>query len=335
MPSGLMHKTPEFIFATCRAGSEATLKREVASRHGSWLTPAFMRPQLITWKSRTPLRDDFVLDAAFATVTGFSAGMARSAAEVTEKALVRPSTIHVFPRVVEEDGIPAAEWQRMDEVHASILTQITLDPASPWVLDVILGAETEPWFLGLHRRVAGSHPHPGALPRLSLPAKAPSRAWLKMEQALAWLGLDTPGKLEKCTALELGSAPGGASWALLNRGMNVIGVDTATMAPDVVDHPHFQHLRLPAGDLPRAALPTEIDLLTSDMNLHPGLVLRYVECLTALTQPRWLILTLKMNDAEVESQIPALLQQLRRFAPGEVFARQLHANRREITVISH
>lgn len=71
------------------------------------------------------------------------------------------------------------------------------------------------------------------------------------------------------------------------------------------------------------------------MNLHPGLVLRYLERLTALTQPRWLILTLKMNDAEVESQIPTLLQQLRRFAPGEVFARQLHANRREITVISH
>lgn len=335
MPSGRMLKTPDFIFATCRAGSEALLKREVASRHGSWLTPAFMRPQLITWKSRTPLRHDFVLDAAFATITGFSAGMARTAAEVAEKAPVQPCSVHVFPRVVEEDGVPACEWQRMDEAHAAIMTQLKLDPASPWVLDVILGADAEPWFLGLHRRDSGSHPHPGGLPRLNLDAEAPSRAWLKMEQSLAWLGLDAPGKLEKKTALELGSAPGGASWALLNRGMKVIGVDTAAMDTRVLEHPHFQHLRLPAGDLPRSALPTEIDLLASDMNLHPGLVLRYLERLTALTQPRWLILTLKMNDAEVESQIPTLLQQLRRFAPGEVFARQLHANRREITVISH
>lgn len=330
-----MLKMPDFIFATCRAGSEATLKREVASRHGNWLTPAFMRPQLITWKSRTPLRDDFVLDAAFATITGFSAGMARTAAEVVEKAPLRPCAVHVFPRLVAEDGVPTAEWQRMDEVQSAIQSQLTLDPASPWVLDVILGTETEPWFLGLHRRGGSSHPHPGALPRLILPAEAPSRAWSKMEQALAWLGLDAPGKLEKATALELGSAPGGASWSLLNRGMEVIGVDTAAMDPRVLEHRHFTHLRLAAGDLQRSDLPSEIDLLASDMNLHPGLVLRYVERLTALTQPRWMILTLKMNDAEVESQLPALLKQLHRFAPGEVFARQLHANRREVTVVCH
>lgn len=329
-----MLKPPEFIFATCRAGMEAALKREVAARHGGWLTPAFMRPQLITWKARTPAREDFVLDAAFAAVTGFSAGMARGALEVVEKTPVPVSAVHVFPRIVEEDGVPAETWARVDEARTAILADLSLAPASPWVLDVILGAEGEPWFLGLHRRGQGSHPHPGALPRITLPPEAPSRAWLKMEQALAWLGLDAPGRLTGSTALELGSAPGGASWALLQRGMKVIGVDTAAMDPLVLAHPGFQHLRTTAGDLPRSALPAQIDLLASDMNLHPGLVLRYIERLAAMTQPRWLILTLKINDADVEAQIPALLQQLRRFVPGEVFARQLHANRREITVVS-
>ncbi|MCA1962690.1 MAG: hypothetical protein LDL31_01950 [Prosthecobacter sp.] len=325
---------PEFVFATCRAGSEAALKREVAARHGGWLTPAFMRPQLMTWKARSPLREDFVLDAAFAAVTGFSIGMARSAQEVVEKMPAQVSAVHVFPRVVEEDGVPPEEWARMDEVHAQISAALPREPTSPWVLDVILGTEAEPWFLGLHRRGPGSHPHPGALPRITLPAEAPSRAWLKMEQALAWLGLDAPGRLAGCNALELGSAPGGASWALLQRGMKVIGVDTGAMDPRVLAHPNFKHLRTTAGDLPRAALPAQIDLLISDMNLRPGLVLRYVERLAAFIQPRWLILTLKINDADVEAYLPTFLQQLRRFAPGEVFARQLHANRREVTVVS-
>lgn len=325
---------PEFVFATCRAGSEASLKREVASRHGALLTPAFMRPQLITWKLRREIRDDFVPETAFAAVSGFSIGMARSAADVVNLVMDDMADVHVYPRIVPEDGVPEDAWDRVDSVRAEITTALPLVRNSAFILDVILGDVGEPWFVGCHRRSASAHPCPGALPRLRLPEDAPSRAWLKMEQALAWLQLDGPGVLAGRTAIELGSAPGGASWSLLQRGMRVIGVDTGIMDPRVASHPSFRHLALPAGDVSFRDLPREVDLLASDMNLHPGLVVRYAERFVQQMNPRWMILTLKMNDSQVESMIPALLQQIRRFAPGEVSARQLHANRREITVVA-
>src|SRR5262245_24858183 len=116
-------KPPEFVFATCRSGSEASLKREVAARHGGWLTPAFMRPQLITWKAKTEMRPDFELGAAFSAVSGFSAGMAKTAAEVAARVAeqgLEVSQIHVFPRVIGEDGVPEEVWQRVDSAQAEI-----------------------------------------------------------------------------------------------------------------------------------------------------------------------------------------------------------------------
>jgi 23S rRNA (cytidine2498-2'-O)-methyltransferase len=330
-------KIPEFVFATCRAGSEPSLKREVAARHGGWLTPAFMRPQLITWKARTAPRDDFELEASFSAVSGWSVGMARSVEDVAALALalgIGLAAVHVFPRCYAEDGVADDVWHQIDRIQADLMPHIQLAPRGQHILDVIVGAETEPWFIGIHRHSPAAHPSPGALCRLSLPDEAPSRAWLKMEQSLAWLGLAAPGALNGKCALELGSAPGGASWALLQRGMKVIGVDTGAMEPRVLAHPNYTHLAIPAGEVSPRDLPAQIDLLASDMNLHPGLTLKYAERLTHLLYPRWLALTLKINDAQVEAQLPALLQQARRFAPGELHARQLPFNRREVTVIS-
>ncbi|MBE7495767.1 MAG: hypothetical protein HS117_12535 [Verrucomicrobiaceae bacterium] len=75
-----------FVFATCRAGSEPSLKADVARWHEGRLTPAFMRPQLITWKVRgQPPDSGFVLDSPFARVSGLSLGLCASAAELIDK----------------------------------------------------------------------------------------------------------------------------------------------------------------------------------------------------------------------------------------------------------
>ncbi len=66
-----------------------------------------------------------------------------------------------------------------------------------------------------------------------------------MEQALIWAGWDGPGALKGKTVLELGGAPGGASYSLLQRGANVFGVDTGEIAPAVLDFPgpgQFTHI---------------------------------------------------------------------------------------------
>jgi 23S rRNA (cytidine2498-2'-O)-methyltransferase len=316
---------PDFVFATCRAGSEAALKREVAVRHGEMLTPAFMRPQLITWKARAPLDERFELGAVFAAVSGRSLGTARTVEEVA--ALSPPvAAVQVLPRVMPEDGLSVEGWASLDAIRDRLTPLVT--KAEEKVLDVIVGEGGEPWFVGWHR---GDQE---VLFRGTLPPEAPSRAWLKMEQALAWAGLAGPKSLVGRRVIELGCAPGGGSYSLLQHGAEVIGVDTGAMSQLVLDSPLFTQVKMAAGDFQKTILPHDIDILTSDMNLEPNLVLDYVEFITGQLEPRLLILTLKLNDAKVEARLPALLQRVQRFAPKPVRAKQLPANRRDLCVIA-
>ena len=99
----------EFVFATCRAGSEKALKKEVSLQPGKLLTPAFMRPQLITWKVQAELPANFAFNALHAVVSGWSLGMARTAADVVQilqKADLQVCAVHVYPRLISEDGLP-------------------------------------------------------------------------------------------------------------------------------------------------------------------------------------------------------------------------------------
>jgi 23S rRNA (cytidine2498-2'-O)-methyltransferase len=327
----------DFVFATCRAGSEKALKKEVSLQPGKLLTPAFMRPQLITWKVQAELPSNFVFDALLGVVCGWSLGMAENTDEVMQilkKADLKVCAVHVFPRLIPENGLNPEEWAPVDALMDSLKQICPISSESGYVLDVILGGVGEPWFIGCHERSPASHPSAGALPRLTIPIEAPSRAWLKMEQSLAWLGLDSPGLLAGKSALELGSAPGGASWSLLQRGMKVIGVDTGEVDACVQNHPNYDHIGLPASQLPLDYLPESIDLLACDMNLAPDVVLKYLEPLYQSLKPHWLVLTFKMNDARVEALMPYFIQQVQRFSSGPVYAKQLHSNRREVTLIS-
>jgi 23S rRNA (cytidine2498-2'-O)-methyltransferase len=59
---------------------------------------------------------------------------------------------------------------------------------------------------------------PGGNPKVLLPSDAPSRAYLKIEEALRWSGVNMKGG---DTAVEIGSAPGGACYSLLKRGLYI------------------------------------------------------------------------------------------------------------------
>lgn len=323
---------PTFYFATCPAGHEAWLKADVLRRYEGALRPAFMRPGLITFKVQRPLEFGDLPESAFATVIGESLGRGETTAALLPLLGESPSALHVFRR---------QPWQAEQGEDSDLLAlrrqcaelPLKLSPQSPWIADVIVGDVGEPLMFGRHRSGLPAHPVAGALPELSLPAHAPSRAWLKMRQALAWLELGE-SQLQGLSALELGSAPGGASLALLEMGMNVIGVDSAAMHPLVLGHPKFQHLRLSAGAVGPKELPMRVDLLCCDMNLHPGVSLRYCRKLCRLLQPRWTIFTLKINDDSVASEIGQWVDSISSWAPARIHARTLPANRREITVVS-
>ena len=132
---------------------------------------------------------------------------------------------------------------------------------------------------------------------------------------------------------ELGSAPGGASQALLARGMIVTGIDPAEMAPVVLEHPHFTHIRRRSTQVRRRDF-RKIRWLTADMNVAPDYTLAAVEAIVTHPQIniRGLLLTLKLPDWKLAASLPEYLGRVRSWGYNMVRARQLQYNRREVCV---
>jgi hypothetical protein len=132
------------------------------------------------------------------------------------------------------------------------------------------------------------------------PDHSPSRAWLKIEEAIELFHL--PLKAGE-TALEVGAAPGGAVMSLLDRGLKVRAVDPALMDESLKKYPNFLHLRKPFQELTEEE--TEgVDWWLSDLNLAPGSVLSHVGRLLRSTEkPKGLILTMKLTKPEVAREI--------------------------------
>jgi len=342
--------TSNFVFATCREGSERALKEEVATEHGPTLRPAFMRPQLITWKSVHPLKAGFSVKSIFARVLGISLGTFKSPEELiayaAEHLKDRSFHLHVFPREVPEDGVPEETWEKAEELRkklADALKEAGVKLSAggkiernDLVLDVILMDEQGALLLGVHRHTTHSQEAPGGLPHLVVSAEAPSRTWLKMEQALIWAGWDGPNALKGKTVLELGSSPGGSSYSLLQHGARVVGVDSGVMAPVVLDFPGgtFTHMQMSAGDLADVPLPANIKIIVVDMNIAPPQMLRHLERIQARVRASAMLLTLKINNTSMERNMDRFIGILRRFAPMPIRATQLPANRAEICVVA-
>ena len=132
---------------------------------------------------------------------------------------------------------------------------------------------------------------------------------------------------------EIGSAPGGASQALLARGLVVTGIDPAEMAPAVLSHPRFTHIRRRSMEVRRRDFQ-KIRWLTADMNVAPEYTLDAVEAI--VTHPRvsirGLLLTLKLPQWELAARLPEYLARIRSWGYNLVQARQLQYDRREVCV---
>jgi 23S rRNA (cytidine2498-2'-O)-methyltransferase len=341
-----------FAWLTHTPSSARWLKRELAERAPE-LRFAFARPGLSTFKWSGPdeLPEHWRMPSSFARAWGFTIGRAKSIDEVIDLARGlgdEPCRLHVFERDVDlavEHQLHAERGQRARGVRTGLIAAAPdrwlADPharAGERVLDVIVPQASEPdepWLVGWHRHDAHHGPDPGGVDYLPPPADAPSRAWSKLEEALRWAELSPrPGEI----AVEIGAAPGGASFALLERGLAVIGIDPGPIAPQVIRHRSgFTHVRRPFAELGRGELPRRFDWLLLDVNLAPTIGLRYVEDLLRTTgvRPRVALLTLKLNDDEVAGSLGRLHARLAGLAGegGRVRVTQLPSHRSEVIAI--
>jgi 23S rRNA (cytidine2498-2'-O)-methyltransferase len=149
----------------------------------------------------------------------------------------------------------------------------------------------------------------------------PSRAYLKLWEALTVIGC-RPGPGERC--LDLGSSPGGWSWALQRLGAHVVSVDKAPLAPAVARLPGIEH-RLDSAFALDPGSVGPVDWLFSDVVCYPARLLALVERWLAAGTCRNFVCTIKFQG-ETDHAVA------RRFAaiPGSQ-VRHLFQNKHELT----
>ena len=325
-----------FIWLLHQPAVAGWVKREMAARRPD-LKFAFSRPGLTTFKGAQPVA------SSFARAHGTSLGRAAGVADVLALVPARGMRLHVFERDLdrpadERDATVAGSRARTleAELRATGAFREGIEAVDgDAVLDVICAPAEEadePLLVGHHCHDRTRGPFPGGVAHVAIPAESPSRAWAKIEEAIRWSGL-TPAAGE--TAVEIGSSPGGASFALLERGLTVHGIDPGVMAPSVMAHPRFVHHAMPAAEVDRRSLPKHYQWLASDVNLAPMIALKYVERMVALAHGglRGAFITLKLNDDGVFDALPRLMDRISRLGARDVRYTQLPSHRSEIIAI--
>lgn len=319
----------------CQKGAEKAVKAE---GEAAGLASSFQRPGLVTFKAKKDLGVD---DASFPFV--FARHQALSLGRVDEVAVadvvarldaIGARRFHVVAAGRDDDEAARAEEKQVRDalVDASdgVLRRQEEPKAGELVATIIL-VDGQRW-LSVHRHGPRRSPFPGGLTPAALPAQAPSRAWLKLEEAARVFELPLE---EGQRALELGSAPGGATRALLDRGLVVIGVDPNEMDPGVRAHPRFTHVRTVSTNVDPRSIPP-LDWVLLDVNVPPGTALRgalpFVQA--HATTLRGLVFTLKMKSWSIAGEVDGWLRRIRAAAPRlTLTARQLSSNGQEICVV--
>jgi 23S rRNA (cytidine2498-2'-O)-methyltransferase len=353
----------QFVFMTCRAGAEAALKQEVARSQPQWRF-AFSRPGFLTFKcgGEAPVDCQKLAEQhwTFAHAHGVSLGRLTGSqlAELAQQVWQLPGLAEV---VASKQPLDIHVWQREpvsgDGSHESFVTPLCSEieaalraaapeaaslerdvqtprratPRNSIVLDVVV-VEPGEWCVGYHRAVRRAERWPGGAIPVRMPEHAVSRAYVKLEEAIQWSDMPLAAE-DEC--VEIGCAPGGASQALLDRGLFVTGIDPAEVDPVVLEHPRFRHLKKRGTEVRRHEF-TGVRWLAADMNIAPADTLAEVEAIVTNPQVsiRGLVLTLKLSDWGAASRLPEYVARVRGWGYRDVRTRQLVTGGQEICLVA-
>jgi 23S rRNA (cytidine2498-2'-O)-methyltransferase len=350
---------------TCKPGAEPALKLEITRTDPAW-RPAYSRPGFLTFK----LPDRNTVDArklaehgwTFAHAHGVSLGRVagsqllllatqtwglegvcrlHSSQIVSDVHVWEPGSMTSVEPGVEitttplcreiEKAVRATAPELCHGLRHSSLKRRRPTARDGLVLDVAVIAPGE-WWIGFHRAVTWPARWPGGAMPVSIPPHAVSRAYAKLEEALTWSGLPLVAD-DEC--VEIGCAPGGASQALLDRGLFVTGIDPADVDPVVLAHPRFRHLKKRGRDVRRQEF-LGVRWLVADMNIAPQDTLNEVQPI--VTHPgvaiRGMVLTLKLASWSMAEQLPELDGRVRGWGSRDVRMRQLTTGGQEVCLVA-
>ncbi len=332
-----------FLLATCQGGAEASL----VSRQEAILpevSKAAWRRGVVTFRlGNFDPPDDFFPDLIYARTVIRSLGQVAGASDPERIASMRTlvthtewDTIHVWhrdPRLAAQTDSPVDSLAVRGALLDAYGLPASLPPAArpgDLVLDCVIDA-ADRWWVGWHRAGTVTSCQPGGMHPNELPSDKASRAWLKLDEAIATFGVDLrPGQ----RAVELGASPGGACQRLLEAGLTVVGIDPALVDDRVAGHPNFEQWRMRARDVKLKNF-RGFDWIVADMNIDPRSTLESIgRIVTAAgVKPAGIIATLKLPDWSRAAELPGWLDQFREwgFAPR---ARQVSTGGREVCVVA-
>jgi 23S rRNA (cytidine2498-2'-O)-methyltransferase len=170
---------------------------------------------------------------------------------------------------------------------------------------------------------------PGGRARMRLGGNFPSRAARKLAEAFAWLGI-APGSGELC--VDLGAAPGGWSWLLLEKRARVIAVDPARMDAQLMRNPRLRHVQGNAFDYE----PEEpVDWLFCDMAYRPLEVAQMLGRWARRRHTRLLVANFKLPMKRKVEMVERIRLLLADSGFMSIRTRQLYHDREEITLTAH
>ncbi|MBH2036234.1 MAG: 23S rRNA (cytidine(2498)-2'-O)-methyltransferase RlmM [Pseudomonadales bacterium] len=190
-------------------------------------------------------------------------------------------------------------------------------------------------FLGLAEPSNSAH-WPMGIPRLKFPREAPSRSTLKLEEA--WHQFIPRDQWDErlaagMTAVDLGAAPGGWTWQLVNRHMQVIAIDNGPMAESLMDTGLVEHLQADGFTFkPRKP----VDWMVCDIVEKPARSAALLETWLGEGLCREAVVNLKLPMKQRYAEVKRLLE---RIADGftargirvSIACKQLYHDREEVT----
>ncbi|WP_370451756.1 23S rRNA (cytidine(2498)-2'-O)-methyltransferase RlmM [Corallococcus sp. CA031C] len=320
---------------TCREGFEAHLFEELVWSHAN---PRILGPALVESEHRPEVPPAFGRAAERVIATWAPAGGEQVPVEDIVDALSElptrvPWLLRAFTPDSERGNTQAGRAEALEAavraaIHPNRLLEddnraresgallVGLCVAPDGVL--ILGAVSAREALSLA---------PGGRRRMKRAGESPSRAAMKLEEALDGLP-DEPGRGDVC--VDLGAAPGGWTQRLVARGARVVAVDPAKLMPELTKNPRVQHVQESAF----AYAPEEpADWLFCDMAWRP---LEVAQLLAKWGRRRWarnLVANIKLPMKDKNPLLLRVKQILVDDGGWEgLTVRQLYHDRDEVTV---
>lgn len=187
------------------------------------------------------------------------------------------------------------------------------------------------FFADFQRTFAGREFWRGGQRRMADDERAPSRSYLKIEEAFVVLGREPAAEETVC---DLGAAPGGWSFGAAKRGARVVAVDNGPLKGGALDHPLIEHRREDAFGFTPAAGET-FDWMFCDLVEEPHHVLQnLVGPWLARGWCRRFVVNLKFGRTDPVALLGELRAKDSPFAAARDFRiRHLYHDREEFTMV--